>query len=102
MCQISPNSLTLGEGQTGTVNLRLALRPASDLDFTLTADPSSKLTLTPSLHRFTAASFATPIPVTIQALQDADTSNETVTIGVVVDTLGRAVAQSQVIILDDD
>ena len=99
---VSPRSLTIAEGQTGTVQLRLALRPGGDLGITLTPSQGDKLTLTPGTVRFTAASFSTPVPITLEALPDADARDDTITVEVVVDALGRVVATFQVTILDDD
>ncbi|MCF6470920.1 cellobiohydrolase [Nonomuraea sp. MG754425] len=81
---VSPTSVTVPEGSTGTYTVRLAAQPSSNVTVTSTAgsgDTSITVSSGASLT-FTSANWNTPQTVTLAAAQDSDTTNGSRTITV--------------------
>ena len=76
---VSPTSLTIAEGSTGTFTLVLTAVPTADVTLT----PSSSngdITLDAASYTFTTTGWDTTQTVTVAAAQDADTADDTATI----------------------
>ncbi len=97
---LSPAALTIGEGQTGSMTARLAFRPAANVSVTVASSDPGAATAAPATLSFTPANFATPQTVTLTALDDADTNNETVTLSF--SSAGVADATATLSVNDDD
>ncbi|TDD19243.1 glycoside hydrolase family 6 protein [Nonomuraea diastatica] len=76
---VSPTSVTVPEGSTGTYTVRLAEQPSSSLTVTSTAGSGdADLTVSSGASRtFTTSNWNTPQTVTLAAAQDSDTANGT-------------------------
>jgi hypothetical protein len=67
-----PASLSVIEGNTAALAVRLAAPPSAPLTVTITSADASLLTAAPSQLVFTAADFDAPRTVTVQAVHDND------------------------------
>lgn len=76
----SPPMLSMTEGRTETVGIRLSKRPASAVVVTLTSSDTTKLMLGTASLTFTAANYSVPQNVSLAAQQDDDAMAEHVTI----------------------
>ncbi|MBZ0231359.1 MAG: hypothetical protein K8M05_03350 [Deltaproteobacteria bacterium] len=78
---VSPTSMMLSEGgASGTLMVSLAAMPASNVTVGLQSNPGGVVTLGASSLTFTPINYATPQPVTVTAVQDADGIDNTTTI----------------------
>ncbi len=73
---VDRGSLELREGTSETLRVALAFLPPGPVDVTITSLDPGAVRVTPASLRFDPASFATPQAVTIEALDDADASDE--------------------------
>jgi len=81
--QVSPTSVSVPEGGTATVGVRLAVAPSASVTVTCTAgngDADITVSAGTGTKTFTAANFATAQNVTLAAAEDADNTNGTRTI----------------------
>nr|WP_311132668.1 glycoside hydrolase family 6 protein [Nonomuraea gerenzanensis] len=74
---VTPTSVTVPEGSTGTFTARLAAQPSSSVTVTTTAGSGdSNLTVSSGASlTFTTSNWNTPQTVTLAAAQDTDTTN---------------------------
>ena len=101
---VTPTSVSPIEGRTVSYTLVLDTLPAGAVTITPTSDDSGAVSLSPASFTFTTANWDTPRTVSVTALQDDDTTSETVTISHSVsgyDTLTPADAVT-VTVTDDD
>ncbi|GAB2959967.1 hypothetical protein GCM10027203_76190 [Nonomuraea fastidiosa] len=86
---VTPTSVTVPEGSTGTFTARLAAEPSSDVTVTTTAGSGdSDLTVSSGGSlTFTASNWNTPQTVTLAAAQDSDSVNGSRTFTVAADGL---------------
>ena len=75
----SPQQLTVGEGDTATYTLSLATQPTSAVTVTLSSSDTAALTV-PGSFVFTTSNWNQPRTVTVAGVDDADFSDETVTV----------------------
>ena len=98
---VSATTLTVAEGGSGTVTVRLQDAPAGNVTVSAvrTGDGDVSISGGSSLS-FTPANFSTPQTVTIAAAQDGDSANDSAT--VTISTAGAANRQVAVTVTDDD
>ncbi len=78
---ITPASLTIAEGSSGTFTVALAAVPTATLTVTLSSN-NSDVKLDQEELNFTTSNWNTPITVTVSAAEDADAANESATLTV--------------------
>ena len=77
---VSPTSLTVTEGATGTYTVALRAQPTGEVMVAISSD-NTKVTLSPTTPlTFTASSWDTPQMVTVSAAQDTDYADESATL----------------------
>ena len=76
---VSKKVLTITEGSFGHYTLVLDREPTGDVSVTI-SPPNFEVTLTPTTLTFTTSNWSTPQRVTVTAIRDADTTNETMTL----------------------
>ena len=78
---VTPTSLTIGEGGSGTYTVVLDAQPSGDVTVTI-VDPTDNTDVTaePASLTFTTTNWNTAQTVTVSAGQDADTSDDTATV----------------------
>ncbi|HEX3694531.1 MAG TPA: hypothetical protein VH374_03995 [Polyangia bacterium] len=91
---------TLTEGGNGVIGVRLAFDPLGPVNVTLASGDSSRLTLGQATVTFTSQNYFIPQQVTVNALEDDDTENNTVTINLTAP--GITAAAIAVTIIDND
>ncbi len=70
--QLAPSALTVNEGATATVGVRLAFAPAADVNVTVTSGTPAVATAGPTTLTFTPDNYATEQQVTVVGVQDVD------------------------------
>lgn len=73
-------TLAMGETATAILDVNLAIEPLSDVAVTVTSSDPGAVTVSPSSLTFTSTNWRTPQPITATAEDDADTSDESVTV----------------------
>ncbi len=97
---ISPQSLTLNEGQSSPVMVSLAFQPANTVIVNMFSSNPAVANVAPAMVTFTTANYATPQNVVVNTLQDPDSTNGATTI---TGTLpGATTGVANVTVLDDD
>ena len=76
---VSKKVLTITEGSFGHYTLVLDREPTGDVPVAI-SPPNFEVTLTPTTLTFTTSNWSTPQRVTVTAVRDADTTNETFTL----------------------
>ena len=76
---LSPQQLTVGEGDTATYTLSLATQPTAAVTVTVSSGDTGALAV-PASFVFTASNWNQPRTVTVRGVDDNDTSDETVTV----------------------
>ncbi|MCR9199590.1 MAG: lamin tail domain-containing protein, partial [Planctomycetaceae bacterium] len=80
---VAPTTLSVPEGGSATFDVSLDAQPTADVEVTLAIAGDGDLTIgSTTTLTFTAANFSTPQTVTINAAEDADTTNGTATVTV--------------------
>lgn len=93
-------NLTVNEGGSVTFGVSLTNQPAGDVTVQIMAGAPSELAVTPNVLVFTPANYAVPQVVTLAALQDADVTDELITLSLSGGVL--PLANVTVAIADDD
>ena len=102
---VSPTSLTVTEGATGTYTVALRAQPLANVMVAISSD-NTKVTLSPAGPlTFTASDWDTPQMVTVSAAQDTDDADESATL--ILDPSGSdydSVSSTAltVVVVDDD
>lgn len=68
----SPVPLSIDEGMSRELNVRLAFQPAAPITLTVTSLATSVVTASPATLTFTPSDYDTTQPVTVTAVEDAD------------------------------
>ena len=78
---VTPTSLTVDEGGTGTYTVVLVTQPTGNVTVTI-VDPTDNtdVTANPASLTFTSSNWETPRTVTVRAAQDADSTHDTATV----------------------
>ncbi|MBF2753940.1 MAG: hypothetical protein ISN29_01590, partial [Gammaproteobacteria bacterium AqS3] len=104
---ISPGTLTVTEGLSGTFTVVLDTRPGADVTVSLEQpDPggNSDVSFTPTSLNFTTTNWGTPRSVTVSAIHDDDAARDTATINLSAagGGYGSATGSVSVTVTDDD
>ena len=100
---VSPASLSIAEGATGTFTAKLSTVPTGDVTVSVTSGDTDAATVSPASLTFTTGNYNTAQTVTVTTVQDADATDEDVTIGL--STIGGGyanVSASVTVAVDDD
>ena len=76
---LTASSVTLDEGSTAQYTVSLIQEPSDDVTVTVSSSDEGAVTVSPVVLTFTPGDWSTAQPVTLSAVQDADTDDETVT-----------------------
>lgn len=76
---VTPASLTVAEGGTGTLNVSLAFRPSADTIVTVVSGNPTAAVAAPTSLTFTPANYATPQTVTVSGVEDPNITDDAVT-----------------------
>jgi hypothetical protein len=98
---LEPTALTLTEGLTGQLHVRLAYAPAGPTTVTLASLNGAVASVSPPSLSFGPGTYAVAQPVTITALQDDDLVDGQATIRAQIAAQGLS-ADAQITVLDDD
>ena len=77
---LSPTTLAMAEGGSATYSVSLDTAPAGDVTVTATSSSPDDITVSPATLTFTAANWNTPQRVTVNAREDDDAADDTVTL----------------------
>ena len=77
---LSPTTLAMTEGGSATYSVNLDTAPAGDVTVTATSSSPDDVTVSPATLTFTADNWNTPQRVTVNAREDDDAANDTVTL----------------------
>ena len=77
---LSPTSLTVNEGATGTYTVKLATQPTANVTVSVAVTGSSDVTVSPASLTFTSSNWDTTQTVTVSAAQDGDAVDDTATL----------------------
>ncbi|HUQ07694.1 MAG TPA: hypothetical protein VM261_34605 [Kofleriaceae bacterium] len=97
---VSASALTLLEGTTAAIGVRLATAPSAPVTVTVSSSDASALASTPTTLTFTPANFATAQNVTLFAVPDADVAGEMVIVSL--GAMGLPTANVSVFVQDVD
>ena len=75
-------SLTVVEGDSGSFELSLATRPSHAVSVTVSSGDAGAVSVPSQALVFTMGNWSTPQSVTVEGVEDADTSDESVTVTV--------------------
>jgi len=100
---LSPPSLTVTEGGTGSYTAALATPPSAPVTVNVFSD-NGEVTFAPASLSFTTSNWSTAQPVTVTAAQDADTANDNATLSHTATGggYGSVTGEVAVIVTDDD
>ena len=77
---VSPTSLTINEGGTGTYSVKLGTQPTAEVTVTVNDPTNTDVTADPATLTFTTSNWATAQTVTVSATEDGDASQDTATV----------------------
>ena len=77
---ITPNALTIDEGNSGSYRVALQTQPSQQVTVTVTGHAGADLSLDKTTLTFTASNWGTPQAVTVTAGEDADGTDDSVTL----------------------
>ena len=77
---ISPTSLSMTEGETGTYTVVLESEPTGTVTITPSSGDGGAATVSPSNLTFSSTTWNTPQTITVTALQDDDNEDETIAV----------------------
>jgi len=100
---LSPPSLTVTEGGTGSYTAALATPPSAPVTVNVFSD-NGEVTFAPASLSFTTSNWSTAQPVTVTAAQDGDTANDNATLSHTASGggYGSLTAEVAVTVTDDD
>ena len=75
---VSPTTLSVNEGATGTYTVKLAAQPSANVTVSVTGHNSSDVSVSPATLTFTSANWSTAQTVTVTAAHDANITNDIV------------------------
>ncbi|MEV1286185.1 glycoside hydrolase family 48 protein [Micromonospora sp. NPDC049679] len=76
----TPSSLSVAEGGSGTVNLKLSAAPSGNVPVSLARSGDADVTVNPTSVTLTPANWNTGVSVTVAAAEDTDTVSGTATV----------------------
>ena len=99
----SKDSLTVGEGGSGTYTVALAVQPRENVTVAVTVSGSSDVTVSPASLTFTSTTWNTAQTVTVTAAPDDDAGDDTATVNQAASGGGyNSVTGSVAVTVDDD
>ena len=101
---VTPTSLTVAEASEGDFTVKLATQPSASVTVSVSSDDTGAATLSTASLAFTATNWNTAQTVTVSGVNDADTSDETVTVSLAAQDGGYAGKMATVLVsvTDDD
>ena len=101
---VQPASVSTEEGETATYTLVLDILPTGAVTITPGSSDSGAVSVSPASLTFTPSNWDTPRTVSVTAVQDDDTNNETVTVSHSIRGYGTVTAADSVTVsvTDDD
>ncbi|MCU4164289.1 Ig-like domain-containing protein [Carboxylicivirga caseinilyticus] len=104
---VTPTSLEINETSSQSFSVVLLAEPSSDVVIQLTSSDEGAATVDESTLTFTTDNWATPQTITVNAINDADSNNESVNISVIVDndnsdTDFNDISKTVSVIINDD
>lgn len=96
---VASGSVTVGEDASTQVGVSLRYQPSSTVTVSLASNATAVATVTPATLTFTSADYATPKPVTIAGVADADLADGT---AVIAATATGATSAAIAVTVDDD
>ncbi len=101
---VSPATLSVGEAGTNIFTVALAAAPSGAVTVTVTSDDTTALSVSPASLTFTTTDFATGKTVTVSGVDDADQTNEDVTVALASTGGGYngVTGEATVSVFDDD
>ena len=102
---VSPTSLPINEGGSGTYTVKLDTQPRSDVTVTINAPTNTDVTTDPASLTFSTSNWETPQTVTVRAAEDNDSSQDTATVTHTLtggDYVGFAASSVAVTVTDND
>ena len=103
--EVSPTSLTLTEGSSGTYSIKLLSQPTDAVTLTPSVIGDGDVTLSPASIVFTPSNWATPLTLRVTAAQDVDAEHDRAEVTHVLsgaDYAGVAVDPLSVLVNDDE
>ena len=100
--KVTPISLSPVEGVTLTYTVTLVTQPAGNVTISPSSGDSGAVGVEPASLTFTAANWDTAQTVSVMGVQDADASNETVTVSHSVSGYGSVTANSVTVTVTDN
>ncbi len=97
--RLTQTTVALSEGRLTTVGVNLAFAPAADVTVTVASADAGAVTAGPATLTFTPANFSIPQLITLTAVQDDDTADESVAVTL---TGGGATPSTITVTVDDD
>ena len=79
---VDPDSVTVVEGDSGSFEVSLATQPSASVSVTVSSGDAGAVSVPSQALVFTTGNWSTPQSVTVEGVQDADTSDESVTVTV--------------------
>ena len=98
---VTPTSLTPNEGETTTYTVTLATQPTGNVTITPSNSDTSAVSLSPASITFTTTNWDTPKTVSVTAVDDENTDDETVTISHDVSGYGSVTAAAVTVAVED-
>ena len=77
---VNPTSLDIDEASSGTFTVKLSSLPAADVSVSVSSDDTGAAIVFPTDLTFTASDWSDTQTVTVSGVNDADASNETLTV----------------------
>ena len=98
---VTPASVTLDEGGTTTYTVTLDTQPTGNVTITPSNSDSGAVSLSPASITFTTTNWDTAQPVSVTAVEDENTDDETVSISHSVSGYGSVTADSVTVMVTD-
>ena len=77
---VSPSSLTVDEGSTGSFTVKLATQPTAGVSVSVSSGDTGAVTVSPASLSFSTSNWNTAKTVTVRGVNDPDTVDERVTV----------------------
>ena len=100
--ELSPTSLTVEEGESGSYTVVLDTQPSGTVTITASSSDTTVATVTPPSLTFTTSNWNTAQTVTVTGVEDDDATNETVAISHGVSGYGSVSSASNVTVTVND
>ena len=103
---VDPDSLTVDEGDSGSFEVSLATQPSASVSVAVSSGDVGAVSVPAEVLVFTTGDWSTPQSVTVEGVQDGDTSDESVTVTLTASSLDSnyegQTSSVSVSVFDDD